>query len=98
MDKPTLISLVTLSFGTMSISVESSPRNSVQEFPLGQPDFGCFLRGLKRSESSPVSKIETVQNVGVRPLSEREADPTLRDGIVAVERTVHDGGPDFSIR
>jgi hypothetical protein len=28
----------------------------------------------------------------------RGAGPTLRDGIVAVERTVHDGGPDFQHR
>lgn len=41
------------------------------------------------------SSVETVENVGVRPLSERAPAPTLRDGIVAVERTVHDGGPDF---
>src|ERR1700710_602044 len=31
--------------------------NSVQKFPLDQPDFGCFLRCLKRNESLPVSRI-----------------------------------------
>ena len=41
----------------MSISVEKFPGNSVQKFPVYQPDFDCFLRCLKRKESFPVSSM-----------------------------------------
>ncbi len=41
----------------VSNSVGNFPGNSVQKFPVGQADFGCFSRCLKRYESLPVSRM-----------------------------------------
>ena len=41
----------------LSNSVEKFPGNSVQKFPVGQADFGCFSRCLKRYGSLPVSRM-----------------------------------------